>query len=553
MKVDGHATKFIESMFGEKEDGHILVWMVNDELKESKWFENPSEAAQFIENEDRLVNMFVGMGISPQDYGPNRRCLANEVIGIPGLWLDIDIVDIQAHQKQNLPGTIEDARRFLDEFPLSPSLVVSTGHGLHAYWLFREPWYFDNDEEREDAAYLSKRFNYTWKDRAAKRYWDVDSVHDLGRVMRVPGSMNYKSTPVKAKIILDTEVRYNPSDFEQYLVDTVNKAIIAKGMYGELHLDPDVSPPGDKLHALMMAEEMFKQSWEHTRKDMQDTSASAYDMSLANYAAQASWEPQEIVDLLIAHRRIHKCPAKLRLDYMERTLAHAYESINKQTALDNMEMVSIQDSMVEGNGIPLEVSIEKREEILSDISTTFGIKVLDINKHRADPPDYLIKTDRGSVLLGCVENMIKQDKLRAKLAATTSKLLPRFNTKAWDVIAQNLLLSCTEVDIGEEATDEGKMASWLRAYIRDNEIEEDRNLAASEGGYLWKDAKANKLYVFLDDVRNFLWISMREKESNKRLGSYMQLLGSKPRKIDVEIDDKRTSKNCWPVPHSIYE
>ena len=44
-------------------------------------------------------------------------------------------------------------------------------------------------------------------------------------------------------------------------------------------------------------------SCERQRTDLPDSSASGYDQSLANFAANAGWSDQEIVNLLIAHRR----------------------------------------------------------------------------------------------------------------------------------------------------------------------------------------------------------------------------------------------------------
>ncbi len=36
--------------------------------------------------------------------------------------------------------------------PLPPSIIVASGHGLHAYWLLHEPWLFENDDDRHRAA-----------------------------------------------------------------------------------------------------------------------------------------------------------------------------------------------------------------------------------------------------------------------------------------------------------------------------------------------------------------------------------------------------------------
>jgi hypothetical protein len=40
---------------------------------------------------------------------------------------------------------------------MPPSLVIATGNGAHAWWLFKETWVFENDEERKEAAALVAR------------------------------------------------------------------------------------------------------------------------------------------------------------------------------------------------------------------------------------------------------------------------------------------------------------------------------------------------------------------------------------------------------------
>ena len=57
---------------------------------------------------------------------------------------------------------------------------------------FKELWGFESDRERQRAADLSLRWSQTLKAHAAARGWAVDSVHDLARVMRLPGTLNFK-------------------------------------------------------------------------------------------------------------------------------------------------------------------------------------------------------------------------------------------------------------------------------------------------------------------------------------------------------------------------
>ncbi|MHC4834260.1 MAG: AAA family ATPase, partial [Planctomycetota bacterium] len=62
--------------------------------------------------------------------------------------------------------------------------------------------------------------------------------------------------------------------------------------------------------------------------DLRDTSASAYDLSLATIACLAGWRDQQVADLLVASRRTHDGHAgkALRRDYVVRTLAKAREA-----------------------------------------------------------------------------------------------------------------------------------------------------------------------------------------------------------------------------------
>ena len=71
-------------------------------------------------------------------------------------------IDIQGgvHKEKDLP-TKEQALAFLNEIPFKPSIIVWSGGGYQPYWLFKEPWSFDNKEERQKAKRLSERFQLT--------------------------------------------------------------------------------------------------------------------------------------------------------------------------------------------------------------------------------------------------------------------------------------------------------------------------------------------------------------------------------------------------------
>lgn len=113
------------------------------------------------------------------------------VIAIPGLWADVDIKG-EAHKAENLPPDMDAALTIVSGVGVLPTLVVDSGHGIQAWWLFKEPWVFDTDAERLDAKQLSKRWQSLLRSVARDKGWTIDGTADLCRVLRVPGTINHK-------------------------------------------------------------------------------------------------------------------------------------------------------------------------------------------------------------------------------------------------------------------------------------------------------------------------------------------------------------------------
>lgn len=87
-------------------------------------------------------------------------------------------------------------------------------------------------------------------------------------------------------------------------------------------LDRDAQPPFGRFAALCRASPLFAQLW---RREItpKDRSQSGFDFRLATLAARAGWTDNEIVGLLIAHRRAGGGRPKLRPDYYAQTLTQA--------------------------------------------------------------------------------------------------------------------------------------------------------------------------------------------------------------------------------------
>ncbi|HAP39974.1 MAG TPA: hypothetical protein DCQ94_09470, partial [Nitrospira sp.] len=289
-------TTFLAALWPDLGEHHLLLWRLPS--KRSEWVQELTsdiiaKIEQWAEDED----VYAGCGLRNANLGPTRRGERADIVAIPGLWIDADYSGTSGdHKKPNLPRTEADARKLLEEMGLPPSAIVHSGHGLQAWWLFREPWVFEDDADRDKAERLTKAWCDTFRAKAQARGWDADQVGDLPRVMRLPGTWNRKGAPVQTRLLSLTEARYNPDDFEAYLsaAPLLKRTIPSQPWTFELHADAE--PPAEKFLLLCEIDLKFRMSWAHQRTDLQDQSASSYDLSLASRALAAGWNVQEIVD-----------------------------------------------------------------------------------------------------------------------------------------------------------------------------------------------------------------------------------------------------------------
>lgn len=134
-----------------------------------------------------------------------------------GCITDIDIKS-DAHKSDNVAADFDEAKSFL---PFAPSLIIDSGYGLHAYYLFDNPIEI-TDDNRADL----KRRNSLLLDviRSRANGKTIDGVGDLPRILRTPGTFNFKieGTSPLCRIVEDTGLRFSPSQ----LVGELNALVI---------------------------------------------------------------------------------------------------------------------------------------------------------------------------------------------------------------------------------------------------------------------------------------------------------------------------------------
>ncbi len=480
--MQSESRRFLEMLStGKPEELYFLLWTLPE--KRSHWFQNVEGAIQFAESRER--DLYVGVGLSSQDYGSARRCLSNEMAGIVGLWFDFDLKS-DAHPTAALPATIEDAMKILPEH-LPPTFVVGTGNGAHAWWLFREPLIIESDEDRHEAANLALRWQSLLCLNGAAQGWAFDRLGDLARLLRVPGTQNCKdpTNPKPVEIHIQNNCRYNPSELAEFLEDQGIPDVEAKKRAAQawketfadkpLTIDLSAAVPENLLNRYMAADPRFRNTWFRERQDLKDKSQSAYDLALVNFGFAEGLSEQQVVELIIHHRRIHGERPRTRLDYFQRTISKAFNRNGNSAPIKSFE-APVEEPGQQAQKIK-PATATARALVCEQISDVIGVRVLRIVKVAGQEPTYRVELEAFKIVFTSVDKLVGQQSFRMKIASAVEHLVPRIPAKVWDRVAQMMLDALTVEDGGDEADLVGAARMYIDRYLSETpfiDAEEDQ-------------------------------------------------------------------------------
>jgi len=259
-------------------------------------------------------------------------------------------------------------------------------------------------------------------------------------------------------------------------VEKVASSIRAFGWRQPIVVDADgviivghVRLPEDTLNRWLESDMRFKNTWFRQRHDLRDQSQSGYDLALCNFGFLNGVSEQQIVDLLIHHRAVHKQKQRTRVEYFQRTLAKAAEASDRHVAATAhtddpgsgaAEFADVPGSVPEGKN-----SQRSKASICRNISGALEIEVLRIVKISGKQPIYRMETAAGKIEFDNVAKFTSQQAVRMALAATAGKLIVNFKPKTWREIAQAMLDACIEQEGSEELYQEGAARMYLGQYL----------------------------------------------------------------------------------------
>lgn len=206
----------------------------------------PADAPAILDKIPATANTFFSVNTVT---GPPRRNSGRgketDVNRLAGLWSDIDV-------KPGGCPSLDVARAIIANLSIilgtRPSVIVESGHGLHPYWPITDGHITGGDIRAARA--LIKRWGRLVDTIADTLHADVDSVYDLARMMRAPGTFNNKTRgngnkPIPVIAHADTGGPLTMSEVDERLTEV---GILEEPGDREADTEP-VSDPGQWRYA----------------------------------------------------------------------------------------------------------------------------------------------------------------------------------------------------------------------------------------------------------------------------------------------------------------
>ena len=220
------AARYFDLLFGAvREQKYSYLWSKRGEEKVTSPFDvstpdnRRAMAQKAIELNDAGFDVYVGVNLTDVPCNENSRAKTEDISTVVATITDIDTEGGThiSNDKKKYPPTFDVAKSFLP-FPLSS--IVDSGYGLHGAAIFNTPLAID-DSNRKEAIARNKKFLEVIRSKAGNFAGAVDSIGDLPRVLRVPGTRNYKlgiSADAPLCHIVDVaDVRFDPADLDTKL------------------------------------------------------------------------------------------------------------------------------------------------------------------------------------------------------------------------------------------------------------------------------------------------------------------------------------------------
>ena len=187
--------QFFEKIFPTQ--GYVCIAGIDKDGKITPRFATDMDKALAIAQ--KFIDANINVYFTPGTYSGLRRT-ADTCVFVKAFFLDLDVMHGKA-KYDSKEAALTDIDRFCTEINWPLPVVIDSGGGIHAYWIF------DEEIAGEEWKEYAKQFKQLCLDH--KMVIDESVPADAARLMRIPGTSNYRYDPPMPSDLL-TDVQTHP-------------------------------------------------------------------------------------------------------------------------------------------------------------------------------------------------------------------------------------------------------------------------------------------------------------------------------------------------------
>lgn len=220
--------EWLEQLHGNS-PGYVVVSAIKDGRVHSAAFgtDELDRAGQTIEVSAPKGDLYVSCGTYGEKPANGSRGTAADAVSVPGVWADLDCgTEGHSPRANGLPNPpdVETGLRVIADAELpAPTHVVLSGHGAQLWWLLTRPYV----AAPEDLAKLTVGWSQRLVSVFADAGYGLDNLGDPSRILRPPGTWNWKRGEGKPVTLMDGPGnRYRLDHLQSYCADVDATALV---------------------------------------------------------------------------------------------------------------------------------------------------------------------------------------------------------------------------------------------------------------------------------------------------------------------------------------
>lgn len=205
-----------EALFGQCKDCTVSIMTLPDKQIRHYPTEQLTKFCGDAAELGKTANTYFSVWPRRSDIPNGVRGGSEDTVYATCLFADYDVAG-PAHKDKNLPPSKEVVLEYLKGLEKPPTVIIDTGYGLDPFWIFKEPVPVHDDTARDRVSGILSGYGRHLSKLCKEQGWALDNVFDPARMLRAPGSNNFKlESPVPCRILWESGIFYTVDDFADF-------------------------------------------------------------------------------------------------------------------------------------------------------------------------------------------------------------------------------------------------------------------------------------------------------------------------------------------------